>query len=154
MGPSDLGMVVAMRRRRKERAMKDGRTHEIGTGSARGTECGFLTSHTASIVFSSGPLAGSEVELEKARVTLGRGADADVVLNHSSISHEHAALELFDGGFRLRDLGSTNGMLVNGSKVTVADLKHGDRFELGALEFRYVLGDRPAPPPTHVLRED
>jgi pSer/pThr/pTyr-binding forkhead associated (FHA) protein len=118
-----------------------------------GEECGrFLATHAASIVFASGPLAGSEVELEKARVTLGRGAGADVVLEHASISNEHAALELFDGGFRLRDLGSTNGVTVNGAKVSVADLKHGDRFELGSLSFRYLVAERPSAPPTHQLR--
>jgi pSer/pThr/pTyr-binding forkhead associated (FHA) protein len=42
---------------------------------------------------------------------------------------------------------------VNGSKVGVADLKHGDRFELGSLAFRYVVEERSAVPPTHVLLE-
>ena len=133
--------------------MKDGRTRKVATRSAREGEDGFLATHAAWIVIASGPLAGSEVELEKARVTLGRGAGADVVLEHASISHEHAALELFDDGFRLRDLGSTNGVMVNGAKVSVADLKHGDRFELGSLAFRYLVEARPAAPPTHVLRE-
>jgi len=133
--------------------MKDGQTRKVATKSAGDGTSGFLATHAATIVFASGPLAGSEVELEKARVTLGRGAGADVVLDHSSISHEHAALELFDGGYRLRDLGSTNGVVVNGSKMTVADLKHGDRFELGSLAFRYLVEARPAAPPTHVLRE-
>ena len=133
--------------------MKDGRTQKVATKSARDGEGGFLATHAASIVFASGVLAGSEVELEKARVTLGRGAGADVVLDHASISHEHAALELFDGGFRLRDLGSTNGVLVNGAKVSAAELKHGDRFELGSLAFRYVVAERPKAPHTYVLRE-
>ena len=63
--------------------------------------------------------------------TLGRGAGADVVIQDASISSLHAALEPCSSGFRLRDLGSTNGVRLNGSKVLTADLKHGDRFELG-----------------------
>ena len=131
--------------------MKDGQTRKVATKSEKGGADGFLAAHAATLVFAAGPLAGSEVELEKARVTLGRGAGADVVLDDASISHEHAVLELFGGGFRLRDLGSTNGVRVNGSKVSVADLKHGDRLELGSLAFRYVVEDRSSVPPTHVL---
>ena len=134
--------------------MKDGRTRKVATHSAREGKDGFLATHAASIMIASGPLAGSEVELEKSRVTLGRGASSDVVLDHASISSEHAALELFDGGYRLRDLGSTNGMRVNGAAVSVADLKHGDRFELGALAFRYVVEERENVPPTHVLLDE
>jgi pSer/pThr/pTyr-binding forkhead associated (FHA) protein len=82
-------------------------------------------------------------------MTVGRGDGADVVIEHDSVSHEHAAFELFDGGFRVRDLGSTNGVRVNGAKVSVADLKHGDRVELGSLALRYVVEKREAAPKTH-----
>lgn len=132
--------------------MRDGRTHKVETKADRDARAGFLASHEATLVFAGGPLAGSELSLDRARVTLGRGAAADVVLDHASISHEHAALELFDGGYRVRDLGSTNGVRVNGAKVGVADLKHGDRLELGSLAFRYLVAERPSAPPTHRLR--
>jgi len=134
--------------------MKDGRTRRVATRSASEGEGGFLADHEASIVIASGPMAGSEVLLEKTRVTLGRSAGADVVLDHSSISSEHAALELCEDGYRLRDLGSTNGVFVNGAQVSAADLKHGDRFELGALAFRYVVAERENVPPTHVLLDE
>lgn len=129
--------------------MKDGRTRKVSTRSAQ--EDGFLATHEVSIVIASGPMAGSETLIEKSRVTLGRGMDADVVLDDASVSSQHAALELFDGGYRLRDLGSTNGVRVNGAHVNVADLKHGDRFELGSLALRYVVEERESVPPTHVL---
>jgi pSer/pThr/pTyr-binding forkhead associated (FHA) protein len=132
--------------------MKDGQTRKVATKAERDGERGFLATHSATLVFAAGPLAGSEVELEKARMTLGRGAGTDVVLDDASISHEHAALELFGTGFRVRDLGSTNGVRVNGAKVSVANLKHGDRLELGSLAFRYVVAERPSTPPTHRLR--
>jgi pSer/pThr/pTyr-binding forkhead associated (FHA) protein len=130
--------------------MKDGHTRKLTTRAGGAQD--FLATHSATLVFASGPLAGTEIALDRERITLGRGAGADVVLEHASISHEHAALELFDGGFRLRDLGSTNGVTVNGAKVVVADLKHGDRFELGSLSFRYLVAERPSAPPTHQLR--
>jgi pSer/pThr/pTyr-binding forkhead associated (FHA) protein len=131
--------------------MKDGLTRKVAT--ARSQRDGFLAKHSVTIVIASGPLAGSEVELESERVTFGRGDSADVAIEHDSVSHEHAAFELFDGGFRVRDLGSTNGVRVNGAKVTVADLKHGDRVELGTLALRYVVEKREAAPKTHRVTE-
>jgi pSer/pThr/pTyr-binding forkhead associated (FHA) protein len=131
-------------------AMKDGRTRKVATQAGGGK--GFLDTHSATIVFASGPMAGSEFALDQERVTLGRGTGADVVIQDASISHLHAALELGAKGFRLRDLGSTNGVTVNGAKVELAELKHGDRFQLGAVTFRYVVESRAAAPPTHELR--
>jgi pSer/pThr/pTyr-binding forkhead associated (FHA) protein len=133
--------------------MQDGRTRKLAQqeGARR---AGFLVSHSAAIVFASGPLGGSEVLLEKERVTLGRGAGVDVVLDDASVSNQHAALELAGAGFRIRDLGSTNGVRVNGSRVAGADLKHGDRLEIGSLCFRYRVEARTASPPTHHLNED
>jgi len=131
--------------------MQDGLTRKVATTQSE--RDGFLAKHSVSMVIASGPLAGSEFELEEARLTLGRGAGVDLVLDHDSVSHEHAALELFDGGYRVRDLGSTNGVRVNGGKVGVADLKHGDRIELGTLALRYVVQKRESAPKAHRVSE-
>lgn len=50
------------------------------------------------------------------RLRIGRNADCDLVLDDSSVSREHAELA-FDGGWRLRDLGSKNGVHVDGLPV-------------------------------------
>jgi pSer/pThr/pTyr-binding forkhead associated (FHA) protein len=134
--------------------MKDGRTRKLAAHEAGGRKPGFLTTHSAAIVFASGPMGGSEVALDKDRVTLGRGADADVVLDDASVSNQHAVLELAGAGFRIRDLGSTNGVRVNGGRVAASELKHGDRIEIGSLSFRYRLEARKASPPTHHLDEE
>jgi len=132
--------------------MKDGRTRRVAARPA--DEDGFLATHEVAILVASGRMAGREMLIEKPRVTLGRSSSADLVLDDASVSSEHAALELFDGGFRLRDLGSTNGVRVNGAAVTVADLKHGDRIELGSLALRYVVAGREDVPRTHVLLDE
>jgi pSer/pThr/pTyr-binding forkhead associated (FHA) protein len=133
--------------------MKDGQTRRVQTRTpVRGQ--GFLAGHTVTIVLASGPHAGNEVALDKERMTLGRGADADVVLQDPSVSSQHAALELTERGYRLVDLGSTNGIKVNNCKAAVAELKHGDRFELGSVAFRYVVETRRGgAPPTHHVDE-
>jgi pSer/pThr/pTyr-binding forkhead associated (FHA) protein len=131
--------------------MKDGHTRKIATPGAAGGAREFLAKYAATLVFASGPMAGSEIALERERLTLGRGAGCDVVIDDASISHQHAALELGAQGFRLRDLGSTNGVRVNGARSAAADLKHGDRIELGSVSFRYLVEKRAAAPPTHHL---
>jgi pSer/pThr/pTyr-binding forkhead associated (FHA) protein len=133
--------------------MKDGRTRRLAVHE-RGRKNGFLVTHNAAIVFASGPLAGSEVALEKDRLTIGRGAGVDVSLDDASVSSQHAALELSGSGFRIRDLGSTNGVKVNGCPVIAWDLKHGDRLEIGALAFRDRVEARKKSAPVHHIDED
>jgi pSer/pThr/pTyr-binding forkhead associated (FHA) protein len=128
--------------------MKDGRTRQVGVSRSERRD-GYLSTHTVSLVFASGPLAGSEVTLSKPRVTIGRGKDSEVVIDDPSISHQHAALELGSNGYRVRDLGSTNGVVVNGARMALAELKHGDRVALGQVELRYVVEARESAPKTH-----
>jgi pSer/pThr/pTyr-binding forkhead associated (FHA) protein len=130
--------------------MKDGRTRQVPVSRSERRD-GYLAKHSASLMFASGPLAGSEVALEKPRVTLGRGKDSEVVIDDASISHQHAALELGSNGYRIRDLGSTNGVVVNGSRLALAELKHGDTIALGQIELRYVVAPRSSTPKTHVV---
>jgi pSer/pThr/pTyr-binding forkhead associated (FHA) protein len=130
--------------------MKDGRTRQVPVSRSERRD-GYLATHEVSLMFASGPLAGTEVALEKPRVTIGRGKDSEIVVDDASISHQHAALELGSGGYRIRDLGSTNGVVVNGARMALAELKHGDRIALGQIELRYVVETRAAEPKTHSL---
>lgn len=129
--------------------MKDGKTRQVGLSKDERRD-GFLAKHSVSIMFASGPLGGSEVELCKPRVTLGRG-NCDVRVDDASMSNQHAALELGTNGYRIRDLGSTNGVQVNGARMALAELKHGDRILLGSVELRYVVEARKAQPKTHAV---
>jgi pSer/pThr/pTyr-binding forkhead associated (FHA) protein len=133
--------------------MKDGRTRQVPVSRAERRD-GYLATHAVSLVFASGPLAGSEVALERPRLTIGRGSGSEVVVEDASVSHQHAALELGSGGYRIRDLGSTNGVLVNGARMALAELKHGDKIALGQIELRYVVEARAAAPKTHAVDAD
>ncbi len=103
------------------------------------------------VVVLSGAAAGSEHELERPSVVLGRAPESGWSFQDDTMSKEHAALEFTGGGLRLRDLGSRNGTRVNGSDVRAADLKNGDRFQLGAHELQLVLERRPRRPRTYVV---
>ncbi|HSP33331.1 MAG TPA: FHA domain-containing protein [Thermoanaerobaculia bacterium] len=70
-----------------------------------------------SLAIIDGPDAGNVIRIEKPRVTIGRSG-ADVNLNDTEASRQHAVVEIHDTTFTVNDLGSTNGTLVNGEKVT------------------------------------
>jgi hypothetical protein len=65
---------------------------------------------------------------------LGRDASADVTLAHADVSRHHAELTITADGAAIRDLGSKNGMVVNGRKLEQAALEHGSRLAFGELE--------------------
>ena len=134
--------------------MRDGQTMKITRAGDGGPEAAFLESHQAALVTLSGTTAGNEYPLEQAPMTLGRGPGVDLAFDDNAMSKQHAAFELSSEGFRVRDMGSTNGMLVNGSPAQAADLKHGDRLAIGQHEFQYVVEARSRKPRTWVVDDD
>ena len=105
----------------------------------------------ATLVLISGGDAGTEYPLEARTIVLGRGTSADVRFGDAAISSEHAALEFCGDGYRLRDLGSMNGTRLNGSDVKAAELKNGDRLQLGQRTLQYVLEERTHGPRTYEI---
>jgi len=66
------------------------------------------------------------------KLTIGRGADADVIVDNTAISRKHATLERKYGFYLLSDLGSKNGTFVNGKKVDrTVSISKDDNIELG-----------------------
>jgi hypothetical protein len=64
--------------------------------------------------------------------TLGRSRDADIVIDDANVSRKHAEVRPSGGSWIVRDLGSTNGVKVNGRRIQGAQsLKRGDVIELG-----------------------
>ncbi len=86
------------------------------------------------LVALGGELLATPIPLERAKVTLGRALDADVRLNDAKASRLHACIttevnpESSGPTFRITDLHSTNGTLVNGRAISEAILHHGTRF--------------------------
>jgi pSer/pThr/pTyr-binding forkhead associated (FHA) protein len=130
--------------------MRNGRTRQIERPDEPNRDfVAFQGRWQASVVLLCGDDSGAEFVLEQPSTTLGRGENAQLRFDDCSMSSEHAALEFFDAGIRLRDLGSLNGTTLNGSDVEAAELKNGDRFQLGSHEFQFVLVDRPKKPKTY-----
>jgi pSer/pThr/pTyr-binding forkhead associated (FHA) protein len=93
----------------------------------------------ASAVVLSGFYEGLEVHLDRDRLVIGRGRKADLALAEATISRAHAAIG-FDGeAFYIEDLGSTNGTLVNGARVSKQSLKCDDEIQMGKLRIGVTL---------------
>ena len=70
------------------------------------------------------------------RATIGRSKDADCVLRDPNVSRHHAELRRAPTGeWTIADLGSTNGIKVNGRRVGSTRLKSGDRVTVGTTTF-------------------
>lgn len=93
----------------------------------------------ASAVVLSGFYEGLEVLLDRERIVIGRGRKADLALAEATISRAHAAIG-FDGEmFYVEDLDSTNGTLVNGSRIVRQPLKTQDEIQMGKLRIGVTL---------------
>jgi pSer/pThr/pTyr-binding forkhead associated (FHA) protein len=90
------------------------------------------------LVVLSDPVIGAEFSLSKPVLRIGRDERLDIWINHKSISHEHAEVQLKDGTVTVFDLDSANGMRVNGVPVSRAMLEAGDILQLGKVRFRFV----------------
>ncbi|HEV2723151.1 MAG TPA: DUF3662 and FHA domain-containing protein [Thermoleophilaceae bacterium] len=83
--------------------------------------------------------AGRRTVLSGDRIVLGRSRDCEVVLDDANVSRRHAELRHDGTGWRVVDLGSTNGIKVNRRRVEQAVLKHGDRITLGLTDLDFEL---------------
>lgn len=94
-----------------------------------------------SLAILDGPDAGSVFRIEKPRITIGR-SNADLTLNDTEASRQHAALEIRDTTINLHDLGSTNGTLVSGSKIDgPVELSDKAEFVVGATTLMLIVTD-------------
>ncbi len=77
------------------------------------------------------------ITLENDTQRIGRGDDCDIVLADKSVSKLHAEFAFEHGGWFVRDLGSSNGVLVNGERIENVELQTGDRVQLGRMHFDF-----------------
>jgi two-component system, cell cycle response regulator len=96
---------------------------------------------SATLTCLAGRAMGRVFKLESGITVIGRLETADIQMEDEGVSRKHAQLAEVQGGFMLRDLGSTNGTMCNGVKITQPMmLRDGDRVRLGrnaVLRFDY-----------------
>lgn len=94
--------------------------------------CGWQPS--ARLEFILGPLAGQTIRITEEMTTLGSVAGNTIVLADPAVSRKHVAIRRQDGAYEVADLGSTNGIYVNGHKVPKKALAPGDIVRVGNTE--------------------
>jgi hypothetical protein len=82
-------------------------------------------------------VAGTRHELDGRVLLLGRSRECDIAIDDPSISRRHAELRPESGRYEVVDLGSTNGVEVNGARVKRTKLADGDCILLGQTELRF-----------------
>ena len=125
------------------------------------------TGALATFSLAAGPRYGEQVPVPAPVVTIGRAAGCDVVIDDDSVSAQHARLEFDVGAWRITDLGSTNGTVVEGVRLAPnvpTPLPYGTTVRFGGVrtQFLEVSGaDANAardayvpPPPKTTLREE
>jgi len=95
----------------------------------------------AHLVFLSGALEGSSYPLTGSRTVIGRVAGGLLVADDGEISSIHAMISQERDSWRVVDLGSTNGVYVNGKNVLDAALEHGSEVRLGRTRLAFVVTD-------------
>lgn len=92
------------------------------------------------LVVLSSNFAGKEFELSRPQMIIGRTDENDIVINHRSISRNHAKLvrETETGRYTISDLQSSNGVRVNGQDYGKVELRRGDVVDLGHVRLRFV----------------
>lgn len=100
----------------------------------------------ASLKVIGGKQDGQTLPLPKGKFLIGREEDCHLRPNSDLVSRHHCVFSTDEFSVRLRDLGSTNGTLINGERLSGArTLKAGDRVTVGKLEFEVVLAGGSAP---------
>ena len=81
-----------------------------------------------------GPKKGTQTEFDIDRISIGRAPNNKLCLGDGArrVSSHHAEVIQDGDQYLLRDLGSTNGTMINGRRVVVSELAHGDLIEFGA----------------------
>jgi predicted component of type VI protein secretion system len=91
---------------------------------------------------------GPPILLDKPILLLGRDLECDIRLDSRKISRRHCCIAQIGDRLAIRDLGSTNGVRVNGVRVVEGQLKAGDELTIGNFRYQVYWGDQlPSDPP-------
>jgi hypothetical protein len=142
-----LAVVLALRARRPRRRRSGGPQvacpqcgASFPAASASCPMCGWLKPPPpARLEFIFGPLEGQTVPLAAEVTTLGSAAGNTVVLPDPGVSRKHVGIRRDRAGYEMADLGSTNGVYVNGQRLAKRLLVGGDIIRIGSSEMVFHL---------------
>ncbi|OGV70871.1 MAG: hypothetical protein A2283_14170 [Lentisphaerae bacterium RIFOXYA12_FULL_48_11] len=83
------------------------------------------------------PEEGKTFPVSEGTSIIGRDAGNNVQLLYESVSRRHAKLEISPDACTIEDIGSSNGTIVNGKKISKHDLQNGDEIKIGDCSFKF-----------------
>lgn len=129
----------------------DSSEEELKRGTLLGADASAISRATherrPALVFLRGELLAVPIPLERDEVILGRALEADVRINDPRASRMHARVsverdqETGETRYRIQDLGSTNGTLLNGQLIEGGVLHDGDKITIGEHLLRFDMLD-------------
>jgi diguanylate cyclase (GGDEF)-like protein len=94
----------------------------------------------ACMVVIYGADLGRRIALGTGAIEAGRSSKCDIAIDHESVSRQHARFWWTGAGYRVRDLGSTNGTIVNDRPISEHDLVDGDQVKIGRTILKFMTG--------------
>jgi predicted component of type VI protein secretion system len=88
---------------------------------------------------------GCNILLDKPILLIGRHPECDIQIDSRKVSRRHCCIAQVEDFLIVRDLGSTNGIRINGARVVEGRLKNGDEVTIGNNRFRVQWGEAPPP---------
>src|SRR5262245_66042055 len=79
---------------------------------------------------------GPDIMLDRAMVVVGRHPSCDTRLDSLRVSRQHCCMSQDNGEVTVRDLGSTNGIRINGQRVERGRLRPGDELSIAHIRYR------------------
>ena len=89
----------------------------------------------------------STFQIDREKITIGRGKDNDLILSDRTVSRHHAQITKTKLGYFLTDLGSINHTKVNEEKIQRVLLKHNDKIRIGGSSLIFLTEKEKKPPP-------
>ena len=87
-----------------------------------------------------GRYTGKSFDVTADELTIGRVESNILVVFDAGVSRQHAVIRKEGGGYRLADLGSRNGTLLNGAPIVEESLSDGDLITVGTVSLRFLGG--------------
>lgn len=110
----------------------------------------------AELIVRLGDRVISRHPIDKEMLSIGRARDNDIVIENLSVSRNHTKIKAVGGEFSVLDMNSANGTLLNGVRITKADLANDDMITIGKHTIQFVGGSissNSKPPTTTAVRE-
>lgn len=96
-----------------------------------------LPADSALLIVHRGPGVGSRFLLDQDLTVAGRHPDADIFLDDVTVSRKHAEFHRRGANFSVRDMGSMNGIFVNGERSDEAALEEGSEVLIGKFRLTF-----------------